>query len=208
MSSRKEKKMLGLITRQLLLWLTPGPQLIKASELILVLMLTSMLAGACAGPGLPIPSKPSTNLAPLTPASAVPLAQLHWCPHTAPTKVQPPFPVLLPATLSADYCLSSVTVSSTVPNEGSFSLVYHHSYYNNNFTLLERLDPRIQTTPFSCRLDGFFEPSPSEPYPQDCSGTRSFNGQQLSISIHASEAREDIRIQFQALQPNVAFLPS
>ncbi len=200
--------MLDPMIRQFLPWLTSRPQLIKTSELILVLMLTSMLAGGCAGPGLPIPSKPSTNLAPLTPAAPVPLAQLHWCPHTTPTKVQPAFPVLLPATLSADYCLSSVMVSSTAPNQGSFTLVYHHSYYNNNFTLLERLGPTIQPTPFSCRLDGFFEPIPSEPYPQECTGTRSFNGQQLSISLHASEAREDIRIQFQALQPNVAFLPS
>lgn len=101
--------MLDPMTRQLLPWLTSRPQLIKTSELILVLVLTSMLAVGCAGPGLPIPSKPSTN---------------------------------------------------------------------------------------------------SEPYPQECTGTRSFNGQLFSISLHASEAREDIRIQFQALQPNVTFLPS
>ena len=137
--------------------------------LILFVLITGMLVG-CGGPGLPIVPKPQGPLAPLTPAAPVPLAQLHWCSNAAVTKVQPSFHILLPPTLSADYCLSSVTASDT-----TFTIRYHHSFYNNGFSLVESVTTVLNGPPGvqSCNFAGGFEPRPSEPYPHSCVGVLS-----------------------------------
>ena len=172
--------------------------------LILFVLITGMLVG-CGGPALPLVPKPQGPLPPLTPAAPVPLAQLHWCSNVTATRVQPSFPILLPPTLSADYCLYSVTASST-----RFTIRYHHSFYNNSFSLVESMPTGSNGPPGvqSCQFAGPFEPMPSEPYPHSCTGVLSNSQKQLlKIELSAPEAIEDIRSQFQGLQPDIAFLP-
>jgi len=132
---------------------------------------------------------------------------LPWCSNAAATKVQPSFHILLPPTLSADYCLSSVTASDT-----TFTIRYHHSFYSNSFSLVESKTTNGPPGVQSCQFAVSFEPMPSEPYPHSCVGVLS-NGQTtgqelLKIELSAPEAIEDIKSQFQGLRPDIAFLPS
>src|SRR5690242_17171828 len=87
-----------------------------------LLLLTCILAGCGLGGVLSL-GKPLVNLPPLTPAKAVPLAQLKWCKGVTPSQpaTQPSFTVQLPTMLSADYCLSQVDVSTS-----KFDLSYKH----------------------------------------------------------------------------------
>lgn len=171
--------------------------------LLLFWLLTALLAG-CAAPGL---SKSPASLAPVTPATSVPLAQIHWCKNAPVTSVQPDFPVLLPSTLSADYCLSNVMVIRT-----DFLISYTNSFYNNSFSLAEGVTTLPETPPGSQRcgpsLEPTINPKPSEPISHECLGVRSVGQERLSIQMSAPEAVEDLSTQWQSLQPNIAFLPS
>lgn len=173
--------------------------------LALGVCLASSFLAACASPiHLPfsIGSDVPTNLTPLTPAAPLPLAQLKWCSGTSPTEVQPGFAVLLPPTLSPDYCLSQATASGQ-----TFRLTYRHKYYYNNLYLSETMqDSTLAQQGIVCgtELVGIFSPMPSEPYPHNCSENKGA----LHISIAAPEAQQDIMAQLLTLQPNVAFLPA